>query len=111
MGTPILQQGCTIRCLHGGMVNVTNTNKRVKVGGDYALLSTDTYNVVGCPFTLPNGKLQPCVTVAWQGAAEKVKAAGKPVLLQTSVGVCKSAEQAVQGMTLVSGVQTRAKGE
>ena len=110
MGVPILQLGCTIRCPHGGMASVVNTNTRLKAGGNYALLSTDTYTIAGCPFTLPGPKPQPCVTIQWQAEATRVKVAGRPVLLQTSIGLCKSAEQVVQGPALVTGVQTRAKG-
>lgn len=110
MGAPILQLGCTIRCPHGGVATAANTNTRVKVGGNYALLSTDTYTIAGCPFTLPGPKPQPCVAIQWQSEANKVKVAGKPVLLQTSIGLCKSAEQVVQGTALVTGVQTRVKG-
>jgi hypothetical protein len=109
MPAPILQLGCTIRCPHGGVANVVNTNTRVKVGGGYALLSTDRYAVAGCPFTVGN-KPQPCVTIQWQSEARRVKAGGRPVLLQTSIGLCKSAEQLVQGVALISGVQTRVKG-
>ena len=109
MGAPVLQLGCTIQCPHGGMASVVSTNTRVKVGGNYALLSTDTYTVAGCPFTV-GPKVQPCVTVQWQAEAKRVKVSGTPVLLQSSVGLCKSAEQVVQGVAMVTGVQTRVKG-
>jgi hypothetical protein len=109
VGAPILQQGCTIQCPHGGTASVVNTNTRVKIGGNYALLSPDTYTVAGCPFVI-GGKLQPCVTIQWQAAAGRVKVSGKPVLLQSSVGLCKSAEQVVQGVAIVTGVQARVKG-
>ena len=109
MGAPVLQLGCTIKCPHGGMANVANTNTRVKVGGNYALLSTDAYTIAGCPFTVGT-KPQPCVAIQWQSEARRVKVAGGPVLLQTSIGLCKSAEQVVQGTALVTGVQTRVKG-
>ena len=109
MGAPVLQLGCTIKCPHGGMASVANTNTRAKVGGNYALLSTDAYTIAGCPFTVGT-KPQPCVTILWQSEARRVKVAGRPVLLQTSVGLCKSAEQVVQGTALVTGVQTRVKG-
>lgn len=110
MGAAILQQGCTIKCPHGGTGSVINTNTRVKVDGNFALLSTDTYTIAACPFTLPGPKPSPCVTVQWTAEATKVKVVSKPVLLETSVGLCKSAEQVVQGTALVSGVQTRVKG-
>jgi hypothetical protein len=110
MAAPILQLGCTIRCPHGGTASVNNTNTRVKVDGKYALLSTDAYTVAGCPFTLPGPKPSPCVTIQWQSEANRVKAVGQPVLLQSSTGLCKSAEQVGQGQALVTGVQSRVKG-
>jgi hypothetical protein len=109
VAAPILQLGCTIQCPHGGIASAVNTNTRVKVGGNYALLSTDTYTIAGCPFTV-GFKYQPCITIEWQGEARKVKVVGRPVLLQTSVGYCKSAEQVMQGSAIVTGVQTRVKG-
>lgn len=109
MGAPILQLGCTIQCPHGGMTSVINTNTRVKVGGNYALLSTDTYTIAGCPFMISNSP-HPCVTIQWTAPAQRVKVSGNPVLLQTSVGLCKAADQLLQGTALISGVQTRVKG-
>lgn len=109
MGTPILQLGCTIQCPHGGTATVSNTNIRLKVGGNYALLVTDTYTIAGCPFTVGTSP-HPCVTIQWTAHAQRVKVNGNPVLLQTSVGLCKAADQLVQGTALVNGVQTRVKG-
>src|SRR6266576_527437 len=107
MGVSILQLGCTIKCPHGGTAAVVNTNTRMKVAGNYALLSTDTYTIAACPFTLPGPKSSPCLTVQWQSEAKKVKVTKKPVLLQTSVGLCKSAELVVQGIAIITGAQTR----
>jgi len=113
MSAPILQLGCTIMCPHGGTASVVNTNSKVKVGGAFALLATDTYTIAGCPFQIPFGvgtKPQPCVTIEWVNEAQKVKVSGNPVLLQNSQGLCKSAEQLVQGTAIVTGVQTSVMG-
>lgn len=110
MAAPILQLGVTMQCPHGGTGSVVNTNTRVKVGGGFALLATDTYTIAGCPFTLPSGTPHPCVTIQWTAPATRVKVGGNPVLLQSSVGLCTAADQAVQGTAIVSGVQTQAKG-
>jgi uncharacterized Zn-binding protein involved in type VI secretion len=109
MSAPILQQGCTIMCPHGAAASVVNTNTRVKVGGGFALLATDIYSVSGCPFQVGT-KPQPCLTIEWVSEAQKVTVAGKPVLLQTSQGLCKSAEQLVQGTAIIVGVQTSVMG-
>jgi len=105
----ILQMGSTIQCTHGGMVSVVPTNMRVKANGAYALLATDVFLVAGCPFMVGT-KPQPCMTVEWQAAATRVKINGQQVLLETSIGLCKSAEQIVQGVATVSGAQPKVKG-
>ncbi len=110
MGVAILDMGCTIQCPHGGKASVVTTNTTVKVGGNFAILATDVTTVAGCPFTLPGPKPSPCVTVQWSGPAQMVKVNGTPVLLQTSVGLCKSPEGAPQGPAMVSGVQTKVTG-
>lgn len=110
MGVPILDLGCTIQCPHGAQATVITTNTKVKVGGNFAILSTDTMVIAGCPFTLPGPKPSPCVTIQWSAPAQKVKVNGTPVLLQTSVGLCKSPEGAPQGPASVSGVQTKVMG-
>jgi len=113
MAVPILQQGVTIQCPHGGSGVVVTTNSRVKAGGAFALLESDSFTVAGCPFQIPvpgGTKPQPCVTIEWQAAATRVKVGGTAVLLQSSIGLCKSAEGIVQGTAIVAGVQTRARG-
>ena len=109
MGTAILQQGCTIQCPHGGQATVVPTNTRVKVDGAFALLPTDVFTIAGCPFTLPGPTPSPCLTIQWQAEATRVKINGTGPLLETSVGLCKAATQAVQGPATVSGVQTKVK--
>lgn len=110
MPAPVLQVGCTIQCPHGGMVTAVATNTRTKTDGAFALLSSDTFTVAGCPFVVGT-KPQPCVTVQWTGEARSFQVDGTPVLLQTSFGLCKSAEGLVQGVALVSGVQTKVMGD
>jgi hypothetical protein len=109
MGAPILQLGCTIQCPHGGTASVINTNLRVKVGGGYALLAPDTYLIAGCPFFLGPSP-HPCLTIQWMAPAQRVRVIGQPVLLQTSIGLCKAADGLVQGVALISGVQMSVKG-
>lgn len=111
MGIAILNQGCTIMCPHGGQATVVPGNTRVKVGGGFALLATDTFIVAGCPFTVPPGSPMPCLTIQWTAPATRDTVSGTPVLLQTSVGLCLNATNAPQGTAIVSGVQPRVTGE
>ena len=110
MAAALLQEGVSIQCPHGGKATVMTTNTRVEVSGKPALRGSDTFTITGCPFTLPGGKPQPCITIQWGGEAKRAKVMNQSVLLQTSIGLCKSAEGIVQGKAMVSGVQTKTKG-
>jgi hypothetical protein len=110
MGQLILDAGCTIQCPHGGQATLAPSNAQVKVGGNFALLVSDTMMVSGCPFTVPPGVPMPCVTIQWSSPAGKVTVNGTPVLLQSSQGLCLNATGAPQGTAIVSGVQSKAKG-
>lgn len=109
MAAPILQLGCMVQCPHGGVATPVPANSRVRVGGAFALLVTDAWTVAGCPLNV-SGAPHPCVTIEWKGEALRVQVTGQPVLLSSSVGLCKAANGLVQGAALVSGVQTRALG-
>jgi len=109
----LIQVGATITCPHAGKANVTPSNQRVKVGGMPVAVVADQTVVGGCPFQVPIGtgtKPQPCVKVLWQAPATRVKVMGQFVLLQSSVGVCQSAEQMPQGTAIISTTQTRVRG-
>jgi hypothetical protein len=50
------------------------------------------------------------VTIRWSVGAMQTKVNSIPVLLQTSVGVCYAADQAPQGIALITQVQPIAQG-
>ena len=110
MPAPILQFGCSMQCPHGAPVQVVPSQSRLRLGGAAALLASDGFVVIGCPFVL-GLKPQPCVAVQWVGPAQRVEVGGAAVLLGSSTGLCKSAEGIVQGTVLVSGVQTKVSGQ
>jgi len=96
-------------CPHGGQLQLATSNTLAQVDGSPMLLETDVHPIVGCPFTV-GVKYQPCVTARWQAGATQTKINGVPVLLQSSVGLCYSAEQAPQGVAIVVQTQTKARG-
>ncbi len=106
---PILNTSSTIFCPHGGSVQLSTSNADAKADGSYMLLVSDQHPVSGCPF-FAGTKAQPCVIVRWQVGATQTKVQGTPVLLQTSVGLCFSAEQIPQGPPIVAATQQVAKG-
>ena len=94
-------------CPHGAPVMVTSSNTKVKAGGAPMLQSTDTFTVMGCPFTLPGPKPSPCVTVRWVKADLQSKVdRSKATLSTASTGICYSAEQLPQGPVSIQSTQT-----
>lgn len=110
MGSPLLHVGATIMCPHAGQVSVVSSNTRVLLGGQPAATASDTFMIAGCPFQTPVPKPQPCMTVRWISPAVRVKINGQPALLQTSSGLCNSAEQIPQGPPNVVVVQPKVQG-
>ena len=104
----ILTIASTIMCTHGGQAMLTTANAQVKVDGVPALIESDIHPVVGCPFTVPPGKPQPCIRIEWTGGAMMCKANGTGVLTQSSIGKCISPEGAPQGIAIVAMTQMKA---
>ncbi len=102
--------GGVASCTHGGPVTVISQNARVLVSGMPVAVLTDTFVVAGCVFTVPGPKPQPCVKIQWLAPATRVLVGGQPAILQTSSGLCLSAEQIPQGPPIVSGTQPRVMG-
>lgn len=106
----LMHPGSTAICPHGGQVTVITTNTRVLVSGQPVATRADNYTITGCTFTVPPAKPQPCVTVRWFVPAMCVFVNGNPAILQTSNGICQSAEQIPQGPPNVLATQVRVKG-
>ncbi|MBC9208852.1 hypothetical protein IBL26_18535 [Roseomonas aerophila] len=109
----LLHVGAGIACPHGGQASITVAAPRVKAMGQPVAVLSDPTTVAGCAFQVPVGagtKPQPCMTVRWLVGAARVRVNGTPVLLQTSSGLCQSAEGIPQGPPTVSMTQTRVRG-
>ena len=108
----IVQVGATIQCTHGASAAIVPSQVRVKLSGQPAAVLSDTTNVAGCPFQVPIGtgtKPQPCISVRWTVPATRVRAGGTFVLIQSSTGICQSAEQIPQGPPVIAATQVRVK--
>lgn len=93
-----------------GKLQVSASQQQVKAGGQAVVTLSDTFKVSNCPYQVPVGagtKLQPCVTGTWLGPATKVRVNGQPVILQTSGGICQSADQIPAGPPKVISTQQR----
>lgn len=110
MSAGVYHVNATTLCPHGGMATTISSNTRVKVSGMYVATLSDTTTVAGCAFTIPPSKPQPCVKVQWLVPAVRVKVMSNPILLQSSTGLCQSAEQIPQGPPNIVSTQFRVKG-
>ena len=106
----LLNSSSVMMCPHGGMVEAITSNTRTKVAGDFALRASDTFLISACPFIL--GLVpHPCVQVQWVVPAIRSQAAGDFTLTEESVGLCIAADQAPQGVVLISFTQPRGAGQ
>jgi hypothetical protein len=105
----LVQTSATGVCSHGGQMTVAGTAASVLLLGQPAAKASDIHPIVGCPLNIA-GKPQPCVTGSQFTPATRVFIDGQPALLNTSVGVGKSAEQAPQGPVAINSAQTSVFG-
>jgi len=105
----LLTASSVLMCPHGGTVQPVTSDTRVQASGAYVLRSSDTFTVVGCPFTV-GPVYHPCTTVQWIVPAVRSKAVGDSTLTEESVGLCQAADQAVQGPVQVVVAQPRLTG-
>lgn len=108
MPGPLYHVGAPAICPHGGQVTVISSNARVLVSGMPVATIADLTVVAGCAFAPV--KPQPCVKVLWLVPAVRILINGQPALLQTSVGLCQSAEMIPQGPPTIISTQPRVIG-
>ena len=110
MAGKALNVAASLQCPHGGTVQITSTNSRVKAGGAMLALFADTFSVVGCPFQIPAVVPipSPCIRVQWILSDLHPSVGSVRTLSQTSAGLCLSAAQIPQGPVVISSTQTAA---
>lgn len=84
MGVPVVTTATTVMCGHGGNATHVPTQMRVRIGGAPAALASDQHVVAGCSLA-SSGSSPFCTTLAWTVPAMRVKAAGQPLALHTSM--------------------------
>lgn len=109
MPGPLFHVGASAICPHGGQVQALSTNSRVLVAGMPVVTMSDSCLVAGCAFTVGT-KPQPCVRIQWLVPAARILVGGQPPILQTSTGLCLSADQIPNGPPTIVSCQTRALG-
>src|SRR5215468_8026764 len=97
MGSQVLTVSDVMICPHGGSVTAVSSQSRVSAGGAAVLRPGDTFTIAGCVFNI-SGSPHPCVTVEWQNPSARASAVSARVLTTSSIGLCKSGDQAMQGV-------------
>lgn len=105
----LLHVGASAMCPHGGQVSIIPSSPRVLVSGQPVATFGDTYMVAGCVFVV-GPKPQPCIRVQWLVPAARVMVNHQPVILQSSSGLCLSAESIPAGPPSVLVTQLRVSG-
>lgn len=89
MPGPLIQQGATVLCAHGGQAMPTVPNPAVTLTGMPSALLPNPWVIAGCPgVPLP---VPPCVTGQWIVGTVRVTSNGQPLVIQTGVAVCTPA--------------------
>lgn len=100
-----------IQCTHAAPGTIVPTQPRVLVSGQPVATMTAQIAVLGCVFTVPGPKPQPCVTIKWLMPSARLLVMGQPAMVLPSPGpgpaMCQSPEQIPQGPPIVSAVQPR----
>jgi len=106
-----LNVNSTLMCPHGGTVQVITANTRVKGGGFFAALATDTFTISGCPYQIPAVVPipSPCILVQWIVPDARNRANGNFTLSQSSTGLCMSATGIPQGTVMVVNTQSQVR--
>jgi hypothetical protein len=85
----VLTEGSILKCAHQGSVQVTASQTQLKVDGQAVLVMGDLEGatISGCK-TPSTTSSKPCMAVVsvTPGAATRLKAGGKMVLLETAMG-------------------------
>lgn len=106
----ILTTKSKIQCTHGGQATLLTSNTSVFVKGAQALLESDVYPVIGCPFTV-GPKYSPCVRIEWSAGAIDVTNKKIALLVKSSIGKCINAEGAIQGVAIIVNTQMEASAK
>ncbi len=105
----LLTTASTLMCPHGGTITGTPGATRAKAGA-VILRANDTFTIKGCTFNVSSVP-QPCTSVQWVAAAQKVSHAGAHVLTEASVGLCIGPVSPVpQGTVIIAATQQKVAG-
>ena len=97
----IVNSGSTIKCPHGGSVQIKASTMSVLPNGKKAVKWTDPATVSGCAHRA-GGRPQPCVKMSWVTYNPLYTVDGVPGVTLGNVGMCKNATNAPQGPAIIA---------
>jgi hypothetical protein len=106
----LLTDSSVLMCPHGGTVQIVTTDSKVQAASGFVVRSSDTFTIVGCPFTVGTA-YHPCATVEWVLPSLRSKAVGDSTLTEDSIGFCQAADEAVQGLVQIVLAEARVTGQ
>jgi hypothetical protein len=106
MPGPCYHVGAVAMCPHGGQVLVIASNPRVLVNGMPVATLGDQYLVAGCVFAV-GPKPQPCLRVQWLTPSVRTLFNAQPGIVQSSTGMCFSADGIPNGPPIIVNTQPR----
>lgn len=89
-----------LKCAHGGSVSIKISTSTTLSNGGRPAKWTDLTTVSGCPFRI-GAKPQPCTKVHWPIGNPFVLVDGVPGLTFGSIGICRAANNVVQGPVVI----------
>ena len=107
MPGPIVTMNTQTQCPHGAKGTLIPGATKVLIDNGVALVAADQGTFAGCPFTMPNGKPQPCVKALLTLTASKVMMENKPALLMNPSDMAQSAEQIRNGPVVWTDIQSK----
>jgi hypothetical protein len=106
MPLPILTALAQAQCPHQAKVTFAATSRKVKISGGAAFVQDDKATILGCPFTVPSGKPQPCEKGVL-ASATKVVIEGRAAIVRSPSDIAQSVEKITQGPLAYASVQTK----
>jgi hypothetical protein len=87
MPGPLIQQGATVLCAHGGQAVAAVPNPRVTASGAPTSVISGQWTIAGCPGIPPSG-IPPCVTAQWVTGTTRVTSTGQPIVIVSGEATC-----------------------
>lgn len=102
-----LTTASTLTCPHGGTVVASPSNTRARAAGAFVVSASDSFTVIGCPFTTASSS--PCGQVIWSTSSLK-NSVGAAALTEDNQAICLG-PSGNQGNVVIAETQREGLGE